>query len=434
MWVKDPEAGVPRTHADALGELVQYAVDKYRVPDKGLRKSNVASEFGPGPGGHEAWRMEVLQTDDRAAKLYLLLQNCLSPSTPYGGHSRHCLNEYIQVRQGRPLTQTGETTASDIAVGPFMVFPMVVSAFPQIILTEIADVQPLDREVGTIFYRKVLNASGNDLADITYWTSTYADYSGESTLGNPNKIQLSVTGTTVTAADRAFYIDASLKSLNRLQAYHNLDGMMLAAEDMATQIALSINFAGLGQMVAGISGTTAQTFGTAPASNYDGQDWIRDMFSRYVDRTSAEISMKRHGPATDIICGSEDAHWFENLNAAGFEAAPNGPPIGEFAQGVRFEGMIRRKYRVWSVAWWENLPGLKVYGGNSQMLFSRKGPQFGDTAFVYAPYVQQTTPELTLPSTMSKQVGVFDQTAMSVVNADAMALLTLAKGTTGTAI
>jgi hypothetical protein len=337
------------------------------------------------------------------------------------------------------LSQTCADGTTSVAAGgapqsAIFIFPLVRRVFPLLIATELASVQPMDRPDGKIFYLDAYRVStgvnsvdegGSTVSDrmridrSDSFSDSYANDPGE--CGTANLLQLRLSAKSVTAQNKKLYAQWSIEEMQDLRAYHGLDAQGELVSSLAREIALEWNQVVLSEMLAGATAGN-RTFNTTAPSGYTGPEWEK-YISRYIDALSNDIFNKRHGDITHLIAGP--AAWLKLGAAFNTGTNPRSGPEPEMYAGLTLTPFFTA-----------SMPGLKTYktsfwsGVNaSKILVLRRGQDWSDTPYVWAPYMDYVSPTLTLPDVFTQKQGIMSRVAHKVVVGDAMGTLTIASGT-----
>lgn len=335
------------------------------------------------------------------------------------------------------MDQACEDGCTTVAAGgapmsaPF-IFPLVRAVFPQLIAPEIASVQPMDRSDGRIFYlnalrivtgMNVVDQAGETLTNRQFmnnsdsFSSSYADRAAE--CDEAVKIQLRLASTNVTATNKAVTTCSTIEELQDLRSYHGLDINSELMAYASREIALEWNLTILNEMAAGATAGTL-TFGTTAPSGYTQKEWD-EYLGRYVGAASNRIFRKRMGEATHLIAGP--AAW-EKL-AAAFRVGTSGmSPNPEMFPGLvltPFMSGAAMNIKCYKTAFWNGV-------NENLILLLRRGVDWSDTAYVWAPYIDYVSPILILPDTFEQQQGVMSRAAHRVVVGDAMSKIVISAG------
>lgn len=316
------------------------------------------------------------------------------------------------------------------------IFPLVRRVFPQLIATELASVQPMDRPNGSIFYLSAYRVTpGVDQLDESSATvsnrtridrsdsfsDSYANDPGE---GNTaNLIQLRLASISVTAQNKKLYAQWTIEEMQDLRSYHGLDAALELVGNLSREIALEWNQIVLKELLNGATGSN-RNFGTTAPSGYTQKEWDESI-TRYIDAASNDIFKKRHGDITHIIAGPDA--WVKLSAAFRVGTDPRSGPEPEQYAGVTLTP--------WMPA---TMPNVKTYKTSfwagvhtNTVMVIRRGQDWSDTAYVWAPYMDYVSPTLTLPDVFTQKQGIMSRIAHQVVVGDAIGTITINSGVTG---
>lgn len=344
----------------------------------------------------------------------LLLQNCARVAP-------HLMNSYIRLEQGQ-LEQAGEAFASDMAVSHATLLPIIRRVWPKLFLPVIASIQTMDRPTGEIRYLEAENQDGANLADQNY----YYDYSDNNTeYAAAKKIKLTLTTETITALTKKLKAVLSYESQHKARAYYNMDLMQSAMEYVALQIAREWNNQGLYDLMMA-SGTSGNTdFGMNAPTEYDQEYWESQGLKTYLNKVSGDIYTNRQGEMSHILIGPTASVQLEKLGSKfGFLPA-QGDSANEIYTGVNMFGTINGQYTVYKVQLFDRPWAI------NKALCLRKGNEFSDTPYVFAPFVTDIEPpKHGVDGDFSVSQGIMSTAAKKVVCPKAIATLTF-KNQTG---
>lgn len=361
------------------------------------------------------------------------------------------LQAYVRMFQGhdhRAVTEawmdqacsdcTTSTAASGAPSSAIFIFPLVRRVFPQLIAPEIASVQPMDRPDGRIFFLDAYRIStgvnsvdeGGNVVENKMridrsesFNSSYSDRAAE--CDTANCLTLRLSSKTVAAQTKALHAIWTIEELQDLRAYHNLDVASELVASLAREVALEWNQIVLQEMLDGAT-AGARNFGTVAPSGYTQKEWD-EYLVRYLEAASTDIFKKRHGDMTHVIAGP--SAWLQL--SASFRAGikPSGPNPEMFA-GLTltpFMAGATSNVKTYKTSFWTGVNTNKI-------LVIRRGADWSDTPYVWAPYIDYVSPTLTLPDNFTQKQGVMSRAAHKVVVGDAMATITIQSGVTGATV
>lgn len=431
--VKQSDADrAPQTVGELFDRLVSDLPDSYEGQSGPVGDPNKAHFSSP-----------------KAACKRLMINIAQSAEGPFNGRAAAlgllALEQGQTERAGDILQQslaTGATTAASNAdnggapLSAPMIFPLIRRVFPMYILNEIAAIQPMDRPEGKIFYldsyrtedpagqekRIDLNTSASP------FNSSYADNGVEGAAAQ--LIRLRLTSTTVSAHTKKLGAQWTIEEMQDLRAYHGLDAAQELMGSVAREMALEWNKEVLDDMLAQAT-AAALTFGTtAPASGFAAQkDWDEYLWV-YLQNLDNKIFSKRNGQMTHIVAGVDAALALAKSMRGTFTiGGGDGNGEMELYPGTTFFGTVRTPngsaYKIFKTNFW----GTGTTNG-SKILGLRRGAEWSDTPYIWAPYADYVTPVLTDPADFSQKQGIVSRAAKKVVVPDAMGYITV-NSTTG---
>lgn len=350
------------------------------------------------------------------------------------GYGAQEVNEYLyQAISPSGTTAVGAGGAPSSAI---FIFPLVRRVFPQLIATELASVQPMDRPDGKIFfldsYRVSTGVDSVDEAGTTItdrmridrsdsFSSSYADDPGETVTAN--LIQLRLSSKTVTAQTKKLYANWSIEEMQDLRAYHGLDAALELVGSLSREIALEWNEIVLNELVTGATGSNRH-YGTVAPSGYTQKEWD-EYITRYIDAVSNDIFSQRYGDITHIIAGP--TAWLKLGAAFRVGTNPRSGPEPEQYAGLTLTP--------WMAA---SMPNVKTYKtgffrtvNSNIILCLRRGTDWSDTPYVWSPYIDYVSPTLTLPDVFTQKQGLMSRVAHQVVVGSAIGTVSIDTGSTG---
>lgn len=335
-------------------------------------------------------------------------------------------------------TTGGDADPGGAPLSAPLIFPLVRRVFPMYIMNELAAIQPMDRPEGKIFYLdqyRTNSSSGANVARIDLNTSSSpfnSSYANNSTEGSAAQlIRLQLASITVSANTKKLGANWSIEEMQDLRAYHGLDAGQELLQGVARELAIEWNSTVLNDMAAQATaasltfGTTIPDTGFQQQSDWDQYIWV------YLQKLDNAIFAKRNGPMTHVVCGIDAAMAMAKSMRGTFEiGGDNGGDMGEMYPGTTFFGTVRTpngsKYRIFKTNFW----GSGTQFGNT-ILGLRRGQEWSDTPYVWAPYTDYVTPMLTDPGDFSQKQGIVSRAANQVVVSDAMGLINVVPGQKG---
>ena len=343
------------------------------------------------------------------------------------------LTQSINSTGGTVVTDGSATyPGSGAPLSNYLIFPLIRRVYPQYIMNEIASIQPMDRPEGKIFFldhwranespsalRVDLNTSANP------FSSSYANNATEGAAAN--FIRLKLSSVTISAHTKKLGASWSIEEMQDLRAYHGLDAAQELLGGVAREMALEWNQEVLNDMLAQAS-AYAGTFGTTMPTSFSTtqKDWDEYIWV-YLQAMDNAIFSKRQGGMTHIVAGVDAALALSKSMRGTFTiGGPEGDSsLLEQYPGTTFYGTITApnagRYRVMKTNFW----GTGTTNA-SKILGLRRGSEWSDTPYVFAPFADYVTPMLTDPADFSQKQGIISRAAKKVVVSDAMGYLTVA--------
>jgi len=373
----------------------------------------------------------------------LLLQNVARITAP-SFHGPSAARGLLALEQGKIdraqdiLTQgaeyamqslpTGATTvAGDGApLSNYLIFPLIRRVFPQYILNEIASIQPMDRPNGKIFWLdqyRTEEPSAGEVTRIDLNTSSSpfnTSYADQDTEGETAKIiRMKLSSVLIEAHTKKLGAAWSIEEMQDLRAYHGLDAAQELLAGVARELALEINMEVLNDMISQASAGALEFGTTMPASGFVNQpEWDAYIWN-YVSKMENIIFGKRNGGITHLICGMDAALALAKSNRMSVSVATEGDgAMNERYPGVAAMNIVSgtgQRYRILKTNFWAS----GTTNGSKIMAF-RRGTEWNDVPYVYAPYADFTTPMYTDPLTFDQKQGVMSRFAKKCVTPDAI--------------
>jgi cation transport regulator len=330
-------------------------------------------------------------------------------------------------------TTVGNSGAPQSAI---FIFPLVRRVFPQLIATELASVQPMDRPDGKIFfldsYRQSPGVDSKDSAGATVsgemridrsdsFSSSYSNNPGECQA--VNTIQLRLSSISVTADNKKLQAVWTIEELQDLRAYHGLDASLELVGSLSREIALEWNETVLNELTTGATGANL-TFGTTNPTGYTQKEWD-EYLSRMLDSASAQVFKKRHGDITHIVAGPDA--WVKLAATFRVGTHPRDGANPEQYAGLTLTPFMQgtlSNVKTYKTSFWSGV-------NTNTIMVLRRGADWSDTPYVWAPYLDYVSPVLTLPNTFNQNQGIMSRVAHKVVVSEAIANISIQQGVTG---
>lgn len=449
------EETAPQTVGELFDKLVQDLPDHY--PGQDAAQGDVKTNHFRSPrAACKRLMCNVFQEDrggfngEAAARGLMALEQ--------GNLSR----AHLELTQSLPAggTIVGDGTAtypgSGAPLSNYLIFPLIRRVYPMYIMNEIASIQPMDRPEGKIFFldhyrvnespselRVDLNTSANP------FNSSYANngtnVTGQTSMGmdtgspvlnegaTANLIRLRLSSILVQAHTKKLGAAWSIEEMQDLRAYHGLDAAQELLGGIAREMALEWNKEVLDDMLAQAT-AGALSFGTLMPSGFSTtqKDWDEYIWV-YLQALDNAIFSKRNGAMTHIVCGVDAALALMKSGRMSFSVSgKDGTDAAVLDQypGTTFYGTVTTpagsRLRVLRTNFW----GAGTVNG-AKILGLRKGSDWSDTPYIWAPYTDYVTPMLTDPSDFTQKQGIISRAAKAVVVPDAMGYLTVTPGGQG---
>jgi hypothetical protein len=337
------------------------------------------------------------------------------------------------------MNQTCGTGVTSIADGGapqanIFIFPLIRRVFPMLIAQELASVQPINKPDAKIFFLDAVRVSPPGYTDeagtpvssrfpinrTDSLSDSYSNDPGE--CATSQKIQLKLSAKSVSAQTKKLHSEWTYEQMQDLRAYHGLDTAVELSGFMAKEIAMEWNEIVLAEL---LSGATAGNFnfGTTAPSGYTQKEWD-EYITRYIDAAGTKVFENRSGEFTHIIAGPQA--W---LKLSATHRSGTVPNVGD---PEMYPGLVLTPFM--SV----NSPNVRCFktnfwrGANTdKILVLRKGSDWSDTPYVFAPYIDVMTPIVTNAQQFSQSQGIMSRSAHKVVVGDAIATVTIQEGVTG---
>jgi hypothetical protein len=326
---------------------------------------------------------------------------------------------------------TGNADGDGAPLSNYLIFPLIRRVFPRYIMNEIASIQPMDRPDGKIFYLDSYRVDSNaaeSRIDVNTSASPFnSSFANNATEGAAaRQIRMRLASVQVSAHTKKLGAAWSIEEMQDLRAYHGLDASQELLGSVAREMALEWNQEVLDDMIAQATASSRTFNKTMPSAGWVQKDWDAYIWT-YIQAMDNDIFGKRQGPMTHLVVGIDAALALAKSARAVFDiGGENGGDMNEFYPGLSFYGLTApngSKYKVIKTNFWPTgtTNGSKIMG-------LRRGPEWSDTPYIWAPYADYVTPQLTDPSDFSQKQGILSRAAKKVVVPEAMGYLTVASG------
>lgn len=438
-FVVQPSAGEkgPKTPRELIEELISD------LPDES--DSDPVRTLGM-QGMEQQGIRDHIRTPRRQARRWLT--NIATARTP-GWNGPAAITGLLRLAQGYSseivqdfLDQACDEGTTSVASGgapisTAYIFPLVRRMFPMLIVNEIASIQPMDRPEGKIFYldhyRVEPTLSETDAAGVvsssrvridrtSSLSSSYSDDPGECNVSK--RIQLHLAAKPVSAQTKKLHSIWSIEELQDLRAYHGLDVATELTTGMARELSMEWNQIVLNEMLAGAAAGNV-SFGTAAPAGFTQTEWDR-YIARFIFQAGNNIFKHRRGEMTHIVAGADA--WLRLVGIFNLE-------LRNINASEAFTGLSMTPFTDGPLA------GLKTYKtsfwdavNTNKILVIRRGPEWSDVPYVFAPYIDYISPVLTLPDVFTQKQGMMSRAAHTTVVPEAMSVITINVGATGVVI
>lgn len=331
------------------------------------------------------------------------------------------MHRYLQMAQGR-LEQAGEMTTGDLTTANAALFPIIRRAYPRLIAHLIASIQPMESDTGTIYFLDTYNEDGAKLDENHYYT--YAD---NTELGTAKKIKVKLSQTSISATSKKLQTEISYETMQDMMYKFGLDAQNETMEAAAAEIAREWNNQILVDLAFASNTAGNINYGLVAPSGYTQIEWDQQQLFIALQKASNNIYAYRYGEMTHIICGSNTALYLSRMGAKGGFIKAQGDEMKQIYAGLNLFGTINGLWQVWTA------PILdQVYPNKAITL--RKGDQWSDTPYVFAPYATAVTPAVHDAQTFKMNQGIMDRAGRKIVVSRAIGSFTFQPGVQGTPI
>jgi hypothetical protein len=209
-----------------------------------------------------------------------------------------------------------------------------------------------------------------------------------------------------------------------LNAYHNIDAEVELTGVLSEHIALEIDREIVNDLVKGatagtyywnrnpgnfVNKTTGALITGTSAPDFTGNvsEWYETLLETVNDLSAVIYRKTLKGGANFLVIGPETLSMLEMTN--GFRAQPQGPDVSTTSAGIVKAGSISKKWDIY----------VDVYFPRNLILVGRKGSQFLETGYVYAPYIPlQITPTIFGPEDATPRKMVMTRYGKRMVKPD----------------
>lgn len=244
-----------------------------------------------------------------------------------------------------PKTLWEATTKSDLSLPSNFSLPIIREVFPQLIMMRIANVQPMPAISGGVANAYWWKTYRTDVSPNTQMTTADSDYSLSSEGAVPKQVKGALTSTTVTAVTDKLNATWSQEAQEDLMGVMGLDlgGEML--KTMAQEILQELENRVLNEIVNGATAGNTNWSDTV-ASGYTSTEWYETIYHAFLTSEKL-VRQNRYANTNYILCGLNVATLLL-MGQRWIAREGNEPPEGPLQSGVRFEGVFRSHWDVWS--------------------------------------------------------------------------------------
>lgn len=312
-----------------------------------------------------------------------------------------------------------QTSNSGIAYVVKTELAMIDKIFPNLLMNEIASIQPLDEPVGNIFYTDVQRDDGTSVSSAIHANRTYGD-NVEYNPSSPQAIKelnFVITSDTITTTEKKLKASITIEVQQDLIRRHGKNAESIMTANLASETVREWDRMGIQAMYDGATGGAATFSKTEPAGlGYeDRKYWMETIYEKMIDVDNA-IFKKRFRRTNFIVCGADEAAFIEKMQ--GFKPVDGDVSIQMIATGGRyFMGTLKNRWRVF-------VDPLESAG---KILMGYNNPsRWEETSFVFAPYIlAYLSPWFVNPDTLRQTRAILSRAGMKVVVGDLLGVVTV---------
>lgn len=343
-------------------------------------------------------------------KMELLMQNLME---------MRCLEYGVDVESINIAELHEQTANSGIAYVVKTELAMIDKIFPNLLMNEIASIQPLDEPVGNIFYTDVQREDGTSVSAAIHANRDYAD-NVEYNPSSPQDIKelnFVITSDTITTTEKKLKASITIEVQQDLLRRHGKNAESIMTANLASETVREWDRMGIQAMYDGATGGAA-TFSKVEPSGLGYEDrkyWMETLYEKMIDVDNA-IFKKRFRRTNFIVCGADEAAFIEKMQ--GFKSVDGDTSIQMIATGGRyFMGTLKNRWRVF-------VDPLESAG---KILMGYNNPsRWEETSFVFAPYIlAYLSPWFVNPDTLRQTRAILSRAGMKVVVGDLLGVVTV---------
>lgn len=329
-------------------------------------------------------------------------------------------NQYTLVEDGKLESLLETTTTSDVTLPQKYALPIVRKVYPQLIMREIASIQPLPAisgGVGKIFYLiHKMATSGTTLHD-----NLSSDRAKAAEQAVPKKVKLTITSDIITAEKHILGAEWSSEVAEDMRFSLGLDVEQELINTMGDEILRELDYEYLNVILNGAGAGDTEWSSTVPSGRDPTVHW-QTLYDALVD-ASNDIFTKRYQDGEYVIAGTTLAGYVAKMR--GYDGVKGDVVQNMGAVGVVRIGTLLDRWAVYKTTLIGATRGIMGIYPRSQI----------NTNFIYAPYIpvqamplvyaayDETTGNYQNKDSWTRNVRSRD--AHKLVNADAFATLTV---------
>ncbi len=312
-----------------------------------------------------------------------------------------------------------QTANSGIAYVVKTELAMIDKIFPNLLMNEIASIQPLDEPTSTIFYTDIQREDGTSVSSAIHTNRTY----GDNVEYNPSapqaikELNYVITSDTITTTEKKLKASITIEVQQDLLRRHGKNAESIMTANLASETVREWDRMGIQAMYDGATGGAAVFNKTEPSglAYEDRKYWMETLYEKMIDVDNS-IFKKRYRKTNFIICGADEAAFIEKMQ--GFRPVEGDVTTQMIATGGRyFMGTLKNRWRVF-------VDPLESAG---KILMGYNNPsKWEETSFVFAPYIlAYMSPWFVNPDTLRQTRAILSRAGMKVVVGDLLGVVTV---------
>jgi len=345
----------------------------------------------------EKWKYltEGVEDEHIMTNLEILLENMSKPGLVYPS-------------QANSAIATEQNTTADISAFTTFALPLVRRVYPRLFANELFTVQPMTQPTGKVFYL--------DWKDAVTGTSNYKRNNlGRTFAADPGEcaaitsLYMEISDEDITCETKKLRSQASLETMQDVNAYHKLDFTKEALKAIADELIREIDQlllynahvnAGAGNVNWNSNYTTA---GATTPSERRAHDYT--LVDSIVD--ASDLIFQARYREANFIVGHPTA--IKRLRKLGTEHYITNPKTDDVETlGLQKDGVLDGRYTVYKAAW---------YHTDECFLVGYKGKSWLEAGLVYSPYVPLYVGDQWVdPSTLCVQRPFMSRYGITMVN------------------